>query len=296
MAELTIQQIQELALQHHQAGRLADAERLYRDILARQPDHFDALHLLGVVVHGLGRNDLAVDLIRRAISLRPNVPEAYYNLGVALRDGGRTPEAIAAFRQALSLHPNHQAALWDLTTLLAADGRFDEVMQEYQCATMGSGGGGGLASVPPVARVPYIGDRIILLSCPRGLREELRAIGLGDWNPRIPLAKGTWLDPIASLMAISEHAQRVAAIRNYFDVVSRNQAAMSGAICTIWMDDIPPEMAPKTRDSHLLYRFAPATLTVLFGRPTGSGRSRRPRASSSLLSHPSAASGRPVCT
>ena len=57
MTQLTIQQAFDLALQHHQAGRCREAEQLYRQILAQQPDHVDAMHMLGVIAHQLGRND-----------------------------------------------------------------------------------------------------------------------------------------------------------------------------------------------------------------------------------------------
>ncbi len=76
MAEFNTQNTFDLALQHHQAGRLADAEALYRQILSEQPNDLDALHLLGVIAYQTGRNDVAVDLIRRAIDLDPEFAEA----------------------------------------------------------------------------------------------------------------------------------------------------------------------------------------------------------------------------
>ena len=63
---MTIQQAFNLALQHHQAGRLADAEVLYRQILAVVPGHADALHSLGILAHQLGRDDVAVLVAREA--------------------------------------------------------------------------------------------------------------------------------------------------------------------------------------------------------------------------------------
>jgi protein O-GlcNAc transferase len=74
MTQLTIQQTFDLALQHHQAGRLQEAERLYRQILTQQPEHAVAMHHLGLIAYQAGRNDAAVDLIRRAIALDPNSP------------------------------------------------------------------------------------------------------------------------------------------------------------------------------------------------------------------------------
>src|SRR5579863_7098769 len=63
------------ALRHHQQGRLSEAERLYRQILAVDSGHAQTTHLLGVVAHQTGRNDVAIDLIGKAIALNPRVPD-----------------------------------------------------------------------------------------------------------------------------------------------------------------------------------------------------------------------------
>ncbi len=76
-------------LAHHQAGRLAEAEACYRRVLAAQPNHADALNMLGVLAHQMGRPDMAVDLIRRAIENNGNNPAYFCNLGYALRDQGQ---------------------------------------------------------------------------------------------------------------------------------------------------------------------------------------------------------------
>jgi protein O-GlcNAc transferase len=93
----------DLALQHHQAGRLADAEALYRQILALQPDHAGALHFLGVIAHQIGRHDLAVKWICQAIALQPQNPSAHCNLGEAYRALGSLGEAMTEYRRALAL-------------------------------------------------------------------------------------------------------------------------------------------------------------------------------------------------
>jgi tetratricopeptide (TPR) repeat protein len=103
---MTIPEAFALALERHQAGRLADAEALYRQILAAQPDHADARHYLGVIAHQIGRDDLAVSWIRQSVVLNPNNPAAYSNLGVACRAMGQLDEAMAAFRRAVELTPD----------------------------------------------------------------------------------------------------------------------------------------------------------------------------------------------
>ena len=58
---VTIPEAFAIAVQHHQCGRVQAAEPIYRQILAIQPDHADAIHLLGVIAHQAGKHELAVD-------------------------------------------------------------------------------------------------------------------------------------------------------------------------------------------------------------------------------------------
>jgi hypothetical protein len=63
---MTIEQAVEMAVQHHRAGRVREAEALYRQVLGAQPGHADALHLLGVLAHQTGRTEYTIQLIPRA--------------------------------------------------------------------------------------------------------------------------------------------------------------------------------------------------------------------------------------
>jgi predicted O-linked N-acetylglucosamine transferase (SPINDLY family) len=132
MPDLTLDQAFRLAVQHHQAGQLAEAEAVYRQILIREPRHAGVLNYMGVLAHQAGRSNVAVDLIGRAIALQPNFPEAYSNLGNALKDAGRLDEAIAACRQAIALKPHHAAAHHNLGNALKAKGQIDEAIAEYR--------------------------------------------------------------------------------------------------------------------------------------------------------------------
>ena len=129
---LTIQQSFDLALKHHQAGRLPDAQRLYQQILTQQPEHVGALHYLGVLEHQQGRNDAAVDLIRKAIALSPNLPEPHNNLGLALNEISQVDQAIDAYQQALALRPNYPNALYNLGIALQSKGLQDEAAVAYR--------------------------------------------------------------------------------------------------------------------------------------------------------------------
>lgn len=95
----------EQAVQHHQAGRFDEAERLYREVLRAAPNTADAWQFLGLIA--LSRNDAptALELIRRAIALNPDVAVYHFNLGVALRNQGDVAGAIASYRHAVKLSP-----------------------------------------------------------------------------------------------------------------------------------------------------------------------------------------------
>jgi predicted O-linked N-acetylglucosamine transferase (SPINDLY family) len=102
------------AITHHQAGRLAEADTLYRQILAIDPQNVDALHLLGVLATQTQQHAAGAELIRRAITLQPNAAVLHYNLGCALQGALRPAEAEAAFHQALALQPAYPEALNNL--------------------------------------------------------------------------------------------------------------------------------------------------------------------------------------
>jgi len=128
---MTVPQAFDLALQRHRAGRLADAETLYRQILAVQPNHAGALHLLGRIAHQAGRHDLAIEWIRQSIALNPNNSAAHRDLGETCRAAGRPAEATAAYRGALELEPDQAEAHNNLGAALAAEGRLDEAIAAW---------------------------------------------------------------------------------------------------------------------------------------------------------------------
>src|SRR5438105_2510500 len=97
-------------IQHHTAGRLADAERIYRAVLDRESDNSDAMHLLGVIAHQVGKHELAVMMIEEALLLQPAHPFYMNDLGEAYRALGRLEDAESMCRQALSVKPDYADA------------------------------------------------------------------------------------------------------------------------------------------------------------------------------------------
>ena len=132
--ENTAAQMLKTAIAHHQSGRLVEAEALYRRILAADARNADALHLLGVIAHQVGRNGLAVDLIGKAIAINGTVPVYYLKRGNALKGLGRLEEALASYDAALRLKPDYAQAHSNRGVALKALGRLEEAVAAYDAA------------------------------------------------------------------------------------------------------------------------------------------------------------------
>jgi len=122
------------ALNQHKAGKLVQAEKLYRNILRFDPQHADALHLLGVAAYQQGRNQQAVDWISRAIAINTRSATYHSNLGAALRAAGCLPEAVSSFRQALALTPENAEIHYNLGNSLKDLQQFDAALESYEQA------------------------------------------------------------------------------------------------------------------------------------------------------------------
>jgi hypothetical protein len=127
---MTVNQAMQLAVQHHRAGRYAEAESICRRVLAQLPEQVDALHLLGVLAGQSGHTDEAIRLLGRAVQIKPGA-EVFSNLGVALREKGQLDAAIDAHRSALKINPDYADAWRNLGVALNAKGLFDEAMAAF---------------------------------------------------------------------------------------------------------------------------------------------------------------------
>lgn len=139
MRRMAFQQNFQLAVEHHRAGRLQQAHELYRQLLAHEPNNADVLHLMGVLAHQTGRNDIAIDFIGRAIAgsggpNRSNIAAMHYNLSEALRAMGRREDAAAALRRAIELEPRNLAAHSNLALVLNELGRYEPAKESAQRA------------------------------------------------------------------------------------------------------------------------------------------------------------------
>jgi tetratricopeptide (TPR) repeat protein len=116
----------EIALGHHQSGRLAEAEAIYRQILAVDSDHADSLHLLGMIEHQRGHHEIAVSMIRSAIAINQTEAAYHSNLGTIYQVQGKLDEATACFERALILNPNWAEVHSNYGNILQAQGKLKE--------------------------------------------------------------------------------------------------------------------------------------------------------------------------
>ena len=120
------------AAAHHRAGRLAAAERVYRRILAIDPDHADSLHLLALIAHQTGRSDKALDLIGRAIALNDADPELHNDIGGIYHSLGRFDLAVQHCHRAMALDPHSVTAGLNLARALHAQGDLPRSIAQYR--------------------------------------------------------------------------------------------------------------------------------------------------------------------
>jgi protein O-GlcNAc transferase len=150
----------------HRQGRLVEAESAYTALLARQPRHFDALHLFGmlrmqqgrpdealrlgesaarlradapealvvcaVALSALGRRDEALAKYDRLAELRPRDADCHFNRGILLSQIGRHAEALESYDRVLAIRPDHAPALFSRANTLALGNRFDEACRSYE--------------------------------------------------------------------------------------------------------------------------------------------------------------------
>jgi tetratricopeptide (TPR) repeat protein len=131
---MTVPLLLDQALAHHGQGRLEAAEDLYRRILAMEPQHLGARHMLGVVRAQQGRFGEAHDLLAPVVAATPHDAQARVNFANVLNALGRAAEALGQFDRAVALAPDHLQAQYNRGKTLHMLARFDEALAAYDRA------------------------------------------------------------------------------------------------------------------------------------------------------------------
>jgi tetratricopeptide (TPR) repeat protein len=220
----------EEAVTLHRQGRLDEAEKAYTRILKLKRDHFDALHLLGMlnhqrgrhaeahrlissalkanprspealsnsamVLHALKRDNEALIAVDRALALAPDHPDALNNRGNLLLEMKRYDDAAAAFRQVLAVDPRHAQARINHGNALAGLGRAEEALAEYELA---------LSQIPGHPLACYNKANAL-----RMLGRQADAIAAYDQAvAALPQHVNSWMNRGLALMSLNRHAEAI---------------------------------------------------------------------------------------
>lgn len=124
----------EAGLAHHRAGRLPQAEAIYLQVLASEPDRADCIFLLGIASLQVGHHDRALDLFIRAVKLQPRNSFYHSSKAAALHGLGRRDEAIASYQDALLYKPDNLDAHIQLAILMGECGDVAGAETHYRLA------------------------------------------------------------------------------------------------------------------------------------------------------------------
>jgi len=126
------QQLIETATSHHRAGRLTEAEKLYRQALTISPQHAETLYHLGIVGLQTGRPNIAIETIGKAVSINAGNAEFEYHLALAYQMDGRASAALRHYTQAIRLRPDYTEAHTNLANILVQHNRSAEAAEHYR--------------------------------------------------------------------------------------------------------------------------------------------------------------------
>jgi len=122
------------ASQLHQQGKLVQAEKIYRLILAQKDNYFDAQHSLAILCLQCNRPLEALEFIDKAVKQNPHSANAFNYRGLALDELKRFDEAILSYDKAIKLKPDYAEAYNNMGTALDELKRFDEAILSYDRA------------------------------------------------------------------------------------------------------------------------------------------------------------------
>ncbi len=122
------------ALQYHRSGQLQQAEEIYREILAQDKDHPDALHLLGLIAQRVGAYDTAMELISHALRIKPREPYYHNSIGTVFKSLGKLKEAVSHYQEAIQLNPDYAEAYNNLGNALKEQNKLEEAVTHYERA------------------------------------------------------------------------------------------------------------------------------------------------------------------
>ncbi|MFO1185366.1 MAG: tetratricopeptide repeat protein [Bauldia sp.] len=190
------------ALRFHRAGELGKAERIYRDILRREPRHFDALNMLGLVALQREDGEAAVRLIDQALAVNGSIAQAWTTRGMALSKLGRFADALTSLDRAIALHSGLADAFGYRGSVLVAMRRYADALPSLDRAL----------SLRPDFPIALLNRALALLHLDRREEALQTVVALNRKAPDFPYALGLEQRLSAELCAWDGFDQRSAAV------------------------------------------------------------------------------------
>lgn len=119
---------------HQRSGRFEDAERIYRGVIAKEPNNVTAIRMLGSLASETRRHGIAVRQLRKAVEMEPNYFGAWLDLARELSEQEKFEECEEALKHTIRLEPNLPLPRTLLGSMLAKAGRYDEAVAAYELA------------------------------------------------------------------------------------------------------------------------------------------------------------------
>jgi predicted O-linked N-acetylglucosamine transferase (SPINDLY family) len=256
------------AMEHHQAGRLREAEQVYRQALTLDPGHPETLALMGILAGQGGNLPAAVELFLRALKRDPRNAQIHHNLGETYRHLGDFAKAKMALHRAIEFDPDHYIAYQSLTDLLLAEAARHEKAGDTQGAQELR-----LAAAAPLieagrrlAEKDFLNDAAEKLRAAAALAPDNPAVwcGLGYALAQLPseaepaLRRAIALDPKNpwayghlgnALVALDRVAEAETAFRQGLERAPDDVACRQGLI---WIDLIMPLYRPEADPAQIV--------------------------------------------
>jgi tetratricopeptide (TPR) repeat protein len=161
---MTVDEAIAMAVQHHMAGRLPEAEQLYRKVLAVVPTHPVPLHNLGQMAYSLRKYDIAIELLQKSLASQPQDANAHNTLAATLFAVGRIDESLREAQISIALNSRLAPAHANLANALVGIGDFDGALKAFERSLQ----------IDPQNAIAHdgLGATLLMLGdLPRGFRE-----------------------------------------------------------------------------------------------------------------------------
>ena len=132
--KLIIEQTFTLAIKNHKKNNFQIAENLYKEVLKKNPNHFEALYYLGILLGQIKRFDSAIPLLKKAIQTKPNHAIALNNLGNMQGELGEYQNAISSYEKAIAIQPDYLDAHYNFGLVLQKLGEYEKAISSYEKA------------------------------------------------------------------------------------------------------------------------------------------------------------------